>query len=132
VNTDVAAEESSELSGYETDSSASTDIDAVVAEFKEQIQVATVTAAPSMPELPLSIEPDATSSRKARLALTTAFLTGTIVCATFLMVKSIFFTTKNILSLIFTIKAEFFSTRKCRGIIYFPTFRAWKSTLRQL
>jgi hypothetical protein len=86
VNTDAAAEESSELSGYETDSSASTDIDAVVAEFKDSIQVATVTAAPSMDEMQLSIEPDASSSRKARLALLTAFITGTTVCATFLLV----------------------------------------------
>jgi hypothetical protein len=87
VNTDAAAEESSELSGYETDSSASTDIDAVVAEFKDSIQVATVTAAPSMDEMQLTIEPDASSSRKARLALLTAFITGTTVCATFLLVK---------------------------------------------
>ncbi|XP_059468543.1 probable cationic amino acid transporter isoform X2 [Neocloeon triangulifer] len=63
------------------DSSASTDIDAAVAQFKEQLQVATVT----VPETPVSIEPDATSSKRARLALLAAFVTTTFVCSTFLV-----------------------------------------------
>ncbi|CAB3374181.1 Hypothetical predicted protein [Cloeon dipterum] len=86
VNTDAVESESSELSGYETDSSASTDIDAAVAEFKERLQVATVTSCGgSTAHVPLSIEPDSTSSKRARLALLAAFLTVVLVCSTFLV-----------------------------------------------
>jgi hypothetical protein len=71
------------LSGYETDSSTSTDIDAAVAEFKENLHVATVTP---VPELLITPKPDDRSSKKARLAMTSAFFSAILVCGTLLLV----------------------------------------------
>ncbi|KAF4520691.1 hypothetical protein B566_EDAN006367 [Ephemera danica] len=71
---------SSDLSGYETDSSNSdTDIDAVVAEFKEKIKVATLGD-----YAPESVAPDAVTSRRATITLVAAFVTSIVACAALL------------------------------------------------